>query len=60
MSENLYIAELTLHIQPFKAVDDEDVQNKLNAYIDRLAEVQDEILAWPEVSWNIEKAPEDY
>ena len=51
--KTLFKVELLLDFQPFKADGLSDAESKLNAYIDKLATVEDEELSWPDVSWTI-------
>jgi hypothetical protein len=59
MSKKLFQVELLLSFQPFKAENLEDATTKLNAYIDKLATVEDSELSWPDVSWSINKEEDE-
>jgi uncharacterized protein (UPF0212 family) len=48
-----YAFELTLKITEFEAESDEHATELLNGYLDRLAEVEDEIIQWTEVDWTM-------
>jgi hypothetical protein len=52
---NTYVADIKLHISPFKAYNIHQADEIISSYIDSLSLVEDLSLAWPEVSWEVIK-----
>lgn len=48
-----YSFDLILRVSEFEARSDEHATELLNGYLDRLSEVKDEIIQWPEVDWTM-------
>lgn len=48
-----YSFDLILRVSEFEAENDEHATELLNGYLDRLSEVKDEVIQWPEVDWTM-------
>jgi len=51
MSQSQFAFRLVLKVEDFTADSPEQAEEKLNAYIDRLAEVEDTDIRWGECDW---------
>ena len=49
-----FTATVTLVVSTFPAHDLAHANEMIDAYVTRLARVTDEVLAWPEVTWQVE------
>lgn len=48
-----YSFDLVLKVSEFEADSEEQALEMLNGYLDRVAEVEDEVIQWPEVDWTM-------